>query len=184
MRRAVSFVRSAVEFEEYRILLKSVSCPRCRAVGHLIGHGFLKGFAEEGYGRENRGWRIFCSNRGRRRGCGRTHSILLAGCLRRRTVRAMRFWKLIEALGAGRPFRDVWGKLAGALSIECGRRMVRALRDGQSRLRSFLCQVHPPPAGSRADPLSQTVEHLRAVFVGDSCPVSAFHLYFQQPFLA
>jgi len=74
MRCALSFVGSAVAFDEYRTHLKSVSCPHCRAVDNLNRHGFLRGYAEEGSDRVVRCWRIFCSNRGRRRGCGRTHS--------------------------------------------------------------------------------------------------------------
>ncbi len=60
MRRALSYIGSAVEFDEYRVHLKSVACPHCRAVGHLNRHGFLRGYAEEGAEREHRGWRVFC----------------------------------------------------------------------------------------------------------------------------
>lgn len=184
MRRAVSFLPSAVEFDAYRLHLKSVPCPHCRAMGHLNRHGCLRGYAQEGSERVVRGWRLFCSNRGRRRGCGHTHSILLAECLRRRTLRAGQLWQFLEGLQSGLSIKAAWEKLASTFSLECGYRIMRALRRVQSRIRTLLCRIQEPPSSLRENSLGQTIEHLRAVFAQARCPVAAFHLRFQQPLLA
>lgn len=183
MRRALLFVASAVEFDEYRTHLKSVSCPHCRAVGNLNRHGFLRGYAEEGSERVVRGWRIFCSNRGRRRGCGRTHSIFLADCLRRRMIRAGCLWKFLKSLGSGLCVKKAWEKLATGFNLKCGYRIALAMQRAHSKIRTLLCRVEAPPVVASNHPLEQTVCHLKAVFPDAVCPVRAFHLNFQQPFL-
>ena len=64
--------------------LKVTPCPHCRAIGALIRHGYLRGY-DEGNLRHKavRARRIFCSNRGRRPGCGRTFSVWIATKVRR-----------------------------------------------------------------------------------------------------
>ena len=48
-----------------------------------------------------RGQRVFCSNRGRRGGCGRTFSLFLAEVLPRHTFPASLLWQLLVRLLAG-----------------------------------------------------------------------------------
>ncbi len=183
MGRAVSFLESAVAFDAYRFTLKSVPCPHCRGMGHLIRHGFLRGYAEEGSERVVRGWRIYCSDRGRRRGCGRTHSVLLADMLRHRTVRAQRLWKFLAAWIEGMSIKAAWEKVAARFDLDCGDRLMRTLRRFQTHLRARLCREEPPGPCLHRDALAQTLEHLRSIFPSEDCPIAAFQLHFQRPFL-
>ena len=88
--RSVSFVRDAQEAQQFRETVKQRRCPFCQLIGFLICHGYLRGFSpdcpEGSDSAEDalRGWRFYCSNRGRRQGCGHTFSVLLSRCLRRR----------------------------------------------------------------------------------------------------
>ena len=75
---STEFVATPAEYEPIRQHLKERACPWCRAVGCLIRHGFLRGYGAAAAERVQRGWRVFCSNRGRKQGCGRTFAILLA----------------------------------------------------------------------------------------------------------
>ena len=54
------------------------------------------------------------------------------------------------------------------------------IRRRLAALRSALCRLVPPPPSDHADPLRQTVAHLRLAFPSPECPVSAFQLRFQQ----
>src|SRR5271167_4462743 len=64
--------------------LEVTPCPHCHAVGFLIRHGALFGFDDSSPRRPTlRARRIFCSNRHKRRGCGRTFSVWLADKIRR-----------------------------------------------------------------------------------------------------
>lgn len=182
MRRALSFVGSAVEFDEYRVHLKSVTCPHCRAVGHLNRHGYLRGYAERGNEREVRGWRVFCSNRGRRRGCGRTYSILLAGVLRRRSVSAARFWAFLNGVLKGASVQKSWEAVRSGFSVECGYRLWSAFRRFETTLRTLLCRIEEPPCKRSRYSWSQTLEHLRKIFGAKPCPIAAWQLRFQRAF--
>lgn len=182
MRSTLRYVGSAVEFDEYRLHLKSVPCPHCRAVGNLNRHGYLRGYAEEGDERIVRGWRIFCSNRHRRKGCGRTHSVLLGGFLSRRLVNASRLWEFLDGILLGLKVKAAWEKVSGGFTLECGYRLWKKFRTLQHRLRSLLCRMGNPKPSVLKDPFFQGIEHLKSLFPGSACPVTAFQLHFQRPF--
>ena len=180
---AVSFIASAVEFEVYRLKLKSVSCPHCHAVGYLIGHGYLRGYNDGKPEKEVRGWRIFCSNRHRRRGCGHTHSILQSQWIYQRCVSAKRIWQLLQAILGGLRVHAAWQRTRGCFSLKCGYRLWRAFFLSQSAIRSLLCRTSHPATLPEQKPYLQTIAHLRDVFIRSDCPVSAFQEYFQRGFL-
>ena len=78
------FCRDEAEWAAIVERLKLTPCPHCRTVGTLIRHGVLTGFDDSSSRRTVRARRIFCSNRHRRCGCGRTVSVwftFLAGGL-------------------------------------------------------------------------------------------------------
>lgn len=179
----IRYVESAVEFENYRARLKSVPCPHCRTVGSLIRHGYLRGYGEEGSEKAQRGWRIFCNNRHRRKGCGRTHSILLAQHLRRRVVRAESLWKFLEGVLSGMSLKASWEKVGSLFCVECGYRLWESFVEAQHRIRTELCRIEVPAVSDLRSPFFQTIQHLSDIFTKAACPVSAFQLRFQKSFL-
>ena len=158
--------------------LKTTPCPHCRALGTLNRHGTLSGCADAGSGRAVRGRRVFCSNRGRRPGCGRTATVWAAGTIRRLSRTARTVGRFLQRAVAGalaaavrdtdvhrsdRTFRRVW------------RRVVRA----QSRIRTALFDRGPPPDPGPTEPsrratAAHVLAHLRAAFPTADCPVTAY----------
>jgi hypothetical protein len=130
-----------------------------------------------------RGQRVFCSNRGRRGGCGRTFSLCLAGILPRHTFTAPLLWQLLVRLLAGASLKAAVEQLNLSFALETVYRLRRVLRQRLETIRTLLCREQEPPASSHADPLLQTVEHLQAVFPRGECALSSFQLHFQRPFL-
>ena len=126
---------------------------------------------------------MFCSNRGRRGGCGRTFSLLLADVLPRHTFTAAWVWPWLVELLAGLSLKAAAEKLRLPFALESVYRLRRKLRRRLDDLRARLCREQPPPTSPQSDPLLQTVEHLRAVFAGPGCPPATFQLHFQEPFL-
>lgn len=179
----IRYVSSVVEFEKYRTQLKSVPCPHCHSVGNLNRHGSLRGYGDQGSEKVQRGWRILCSNRYRRKGCGHTYSVLLADFLKRRIVTASRLWKFLEGILSGLSIKTAWEKIAPPFCLEYGYRLWRKFRDLQSEIRSLLCRKSDPKLSSLKNPFLQTLQHLQNVFSSSSCPISAFQIHFQQPFL-
>jgi hypothetical protein len=59
----------------------------------------------------------------------------------------------------------------------------RKLRRGLDRLRTWLCREQGPPKSAHADPLLQTVAHLKGLFAASQCPPADFQGHFQHPFL-
>jgi hypothetical protein len=177
------YVASAEDFAAYRQRLKFQSCPHCHTVGDLIGHGYLRGYGAQGSERIRRGWRIFCSDRGRRQGCGRTHSILLAQFAPRRLVTAEILFRFLQAIRRGLTRKAAWERLAAPWTLQTAYRLWQEFAQRQAPLRSLLCRQTPPPACLASNPLFQLVDHLASAFPKAACPIATFHLHFQQSFL-
>lgn len=130
-----------------------------------------------------RGQRAFCSNRGRRGGCGRTFAIFFADVLPRHSVPAGLLARLCVALLTGPALKSAAEALRTPFALETFYRLLRRLRRRLDRVRASLCRRQPPPPSSHTDPLLHTVEHLRALFGGGTDVVAGFQLGFQQPLL-
>lgn len=144
--------------------LKLVQCPHCRQTDALIGHGFLRGYAERSSELVVRGRRTFCSNRGHRPGCGRTFSVLLSTVLGGFVVRTLSLFCFATTVLGGLTRRAAWlREVGGALSLSSGYRLWRRLGAAQSALRTQLCREAPAPASSARQPLAQLAEHLVVV---------------------
>ena len=183
--RSVStvYVTGAAEYDELKHRLKHTPCPHCRAVGGLICHGYLRGYGDSIVGTIQRGWRVFCSNRGRKAGCGRTYSILLAHHLYRRLVNAQQLAVFLAGILGGASIKNAWESVASSFCVETGYKLWTAFVRNQSAIRSRLHAVVKPTVAAFT-PLHQTIEHLKASFPQVACPVAAFQTVFQDAFLA
>jgi len=162
--------------------IKLVACPHCRQTGALIGHGFLRGYAERGSERVVRGRRVFCSNRALRGGCGRTFSVKLSTMLAGFMVRTLILWSFVKSVLAGLTRRAAWlGAASGALSLSSGYRLWQRLRGAQSALRARLCREAPPPPSAAREPLAQLFTHLGLVIgEGEADLLAAFQFRLQR----
>jgi hypothetical protein len=130
-----------------------------------------------------RGQRVFCSNRGRRGGCGKTFSVFLADTLPRHTLTATLLWRWLIQKLAGLSAKAAAEKANLPFALETVYRVGRKLRGSLDRMRTLLCQKQAPPSSAQSDPVLQSMEHLQKVFPGQECPPAAFQLGFQVPFL-
>jgi hypothetical protein len=168
---------------QYLRCLKWKQCPVCGRVGFLIGHGFLKGYSATGQERVIRGRRFYCSNRYRKGGCGRTFSVLLSDMIRGYMVTATILWQFVQAVEKGLGINRAWRSAAKEFSVDSGYRILRCLKMAQSRLRTMLCRIRPPPYCASKDPLLQLTAHLQTTFPLSSCPFISFQHHFQEPLL-
>jgi len=179
------FVRDEAGLGGVLFGLKLTPCPYCRQTGGLIGHGFLRGYAEQSSEQVARGRRVFCSNRGQRPGCGRTFSVLLSTVLCGFVVRTVVLFSFAAAVLGGVTRRAAWLREArGALSLSSGYRLWRRLSEAQATLRGRLCREAPPPDSPAREPLAQLLVHLRLV-VGqrEADPFAALQSKLQQGLL-
>ena len=172
------------ELDQYRMKLKQEICPHCRALGFLIGHGFLRGYGENNREEEIRGRRFFCSNRNRRQGCGRTFSVLLADRLGGFMLPATTLWSFLHRVRGGLTRKAAWEGLKGSFSLETAYRIWKRLQQAQSHIRTRLANHRDLYASSEtSNPLFELIDHLRGAFPMASCPIAAFQIQFQTPFL-
>jgi hypothetical protein len=141
------FCRDDAEWAALVERLKLTPCPHCRAVGTLIRHGVLTGFDDGTPRRTVRARRIYCSNRHRRRGCGRTISVWSADKIRRLSLTTRTVWAFLK--------RAVAGTIAAAIhatncvrSERTLRRVWTRFRRAQTAIRTALLNRGPPPVPS------------------------------------
>jgi hypothetical protein len=158
--------------------LKQTSCPHCQTVGTLIRHGVLTGFDDSNHQRKTiRARRIFCSNRHRRPGCGRTVSVWIADKIRRLSITTSTLWTFLQ--------HALVGTIAAAIhAVNCPRsdrtfqRIWKRFDRGQSAIRTALLGRGPPPSlpasPIRRPTAAQVLAHLQTTFPHADCPIAAF----------
>lgn len=177
------FVSSSEQLDECLRTAKLRQCPHCKRTGTLIGHGFLRGYAEHGSERVIRGRRLFCSDRFRQSGCGRTVAILLDTVLRAFSIRPRTLFEFAAAVVSGTSRRAAWHRVAAGCSLSRGYRLWQRLLGAQSALRTRLLSVCSPPLSKAPEPLAQLLEHFRVALGPCECPFCAFQSQLQSPLL-
>jgi len=177
------FVADRKALLSHALSLKQQRCPHCQCAHSLNRHSFLYGNDPAAAdARMLRGQRVFCCNRGRRGGCGKTFSIFLAAVMPRHSVTAPILWGMLCLLLAGRSLKSAAESLRTPFALETLYHLANRLRWRLDILRASLFTRGQPPPCSRAEPLLQTVDHLRTVFPASACPPSEFQRVFQRPF--
>lgn len=178
--RPQRYVRDLHALDEARAQAKLTACPHCGRVGTLIGHGKLVGYEERSSARVVRGQRLFCSNRRRRPGCGHTLSVLLSTTIKHFIARTPTLSRMLERVAMGSSPKAAWEHDAIGAPLRTGHRLWRRLALAQSHLRSTLSERCSAPACDDANPLVQTLAHLRAAIGKTDCVLASFQVTFQR----
>jgi len=127
-------------------------CPRCGRSGTLNAHGSLRGCGAAGASGKDavRGRRFFCSNRGRRPGCGRTFSVFLAQVIAGASVRTAALWRFCQGRLSGLSVLAAWEQARSGWSLEAAYRWWRRWRRAEPALRTQFSRGREPPGGLAA----------------------------------
>ncbi|MEO6992274.1 MAG: hypothetical protein ABI273_01480 [Lacunisphaera sp.] len=126
---------------------------------------------------------MFCSDRGRRGGCGRTFAIFFASVLPRHSLTTALWSDLLRAILAGTAVKTAWENLRSCFSLEAAYRLVRRTRARLAFLRPLLDRTIASPPSTQSDPLLQTLEHFQLIFDAEPDLATAFQIRFQRPLL-
>ncbi len=176
---AIKYVGDFKELFKVLEASKHWACRHCGSVGNYHGHGRLLAYAENGSDMEQRGLRLLCSNRHRKKGCGRTISVLVSNCLYRHSVRASLLWALLKAFVAYETVASAWEGFGSIFSIDSAYRWIKRLYHNQSELRADLCRIRAPPEVDTKKPLRVLKTHLE-VALGKKNPIAAYQTKFQK----
>ena len=155
------FVRDREELAKELLVAKQRKCPHCGRPGTVNGHGFLRGYSEDGVADTLRGRRFFCSNRGRRPGCGRTFSVLLQQCLAGFLVRTATLACFLLAAVAGGALCVAWTRAArGRFSRSSGYRLWARFCGAVSHLRSAMFDRRAPKDSAHESAVGQLMSEL------------------------
>lgn len=178
------FYKTEEEFKDFYVKLKLIMCPYCNVRGCLILHGYLYGYSETDMSRIKRGHRIFCSNRKKKHGCGRTFSILVSVFVKNFMISARTLWRFLEKVKEGTSLAGAFRDSGSHMGQTSTYRIFRKFRYNQVRIRTLLTGIKDPPGLKQVtDAAIQTIIHLKSVFRHSSCPVSKFQHHFQTSFL-
>jgi hypothetical protein len=156
--------------------LKCEPCPYCRHTGALNRHGFLKGYDEQNFKQKTiRALRVFCSNRGKAGGCGRTFSVWIADQVKRLFLDAQSLYRFLELAATSGNKSLAFRSLGSSMSHSATYRIWRRFLNAQSAIRTALTAFCPPPKQTRQTLLGEqpntamssaraTLEHLGEAF--------------------
>ncbi len=181
----IKYYKTDHEFHELHARLKLMACPHCKLNGYLILHSRLYGNADNSdTDLIQRGRRIFCNNRKKRKGCGGTFSILKSTFIKHFSISARALWRYLENLLNGKNKAQAFRSSGCSLGNSSVYRLYRRFQYGQARIRTFLARVKDPPCLSdTGHPVLLTLMHLKTIFKNCLCPISAFQHQFQASFL-
>ena len=172
--RSGHFVANESDLELTQLAAKQLPCEHCGRIGSLNGHGLVRGYGAGGGAGQLRGRRLYCSNRGRRPGCGRTRMIWLSAVIPGFVARTRTLWKVLSAIARGQSLRSLWRSSPRDFTLRSVYRWRACLREALPHLRSRLLQTCDPPTSKSREPLTQLREHLRRAFPFAENPASAF----------
>ena len=162
--------------------LKMELCPHCKKAQSLNKHGPIKGNSEKSNVNDaTRGHRIFCSNRHKRQGCGRTFQLLISDFISQYSITTASLWRLITLSVLGMHTYNIATCMTFSLSTLY--RIIKTFSLRQSKIRTFLRVIRPPTDLNCTTPFQQTVNHLKTCFPGSRNPILDFQCRFQTAIL-
>lgn len=175
---------SPEQFNAVLTHLKLTACPHCGSVGNLIRHGYLRGYDDQHQRRKTtRAQRVFCSNRRRATGCGRTFSVWWADKVHRLFLNAESLWAFLKnAVTSGNKLQSL-RDLESGLSDSAPYRIWKRFLQAQTAIRTALARMCETPECTAEQPAAQTLAHLEAAFGDQPCPIAAFQLRLQTSFM-
>ncbi|MFC1758297.1 hypothetical protein ACFL2H_05960 [Planctomycetota bacterium] len=170
-------------------LLKCLPCPHCQQTGALNRHGFLRGYDEQNFRQKAvRALRVFCSNRGSNKGCGRTFSVWIGDKVNRLFLDAKQLWEFLEQAATTGNKSEAFQKLGCSMGDSATYRIWKRFLQAQSAIRTALATLCPPPKqpaeGGSQSAAQATVAHLQAAFKHSTLnPIAAYQVQTQSFFI-
>jgi len=170
------------ELDDLYARLKLTPCPHCKRVGALIKHGFLRGYdTNHQLNKAIRAARVFCSNRNRRVGCGRTFSIWMADKVKRLFLGADSLWEFLTQAVANNNKLAAFRRLHSGLSDSAPYRIWKRFSLAQPAIRTALTRICEPARIESHRPAQLTLAHLQEAFEKHALsPIAAFAVNFQK----
>ena len=172
------------EVDDLLTKLKITPCPHCKTTGALIKHGFLRGYDEQHQlGKVVRAARVFCSNRHRAAGCGRTFSVWIADKIKHLFLSADSLWQFLTAAVSSGNKLQAFRNLISGLSDSAPYHIWRRFLNAQVAIRTALAGLCEPPHIESDCTAQLTLAHLQKAFKDHSLsPIAAFGATLQRFF--
>jgi len=165
-------------------MLKQRPCPYCGKVGTLNIHDKIYGNkSDDKTDRCLRGQRGWCSNRGKRGGCGKTISFVFSWVLPRHSFTADILDHTLTELSSGSSVKTAHERCRTLLSLQGLYHLIKRFSLRIDALRTKLIEKSKPTVSTLSDPILQTFQHLQTVFSLDPCAISAYQQDFQVPIM-
>ena len=170
--------------------LKITPCPHCKYVGALIKYGFLRGYDQQHQlDRTIRAARVFCSNRHRAAGCGRTFSVWIANKIKHLFLSADSLWQFLKGVVSSGNKLQAFRQLNSGLSDSAAYHIWRRFLNAQVSIRTALSALCEPPQMESGCSVSDcpgklTLAHLQKAFNEHPLsPIAAFGAALQTFFI-
>lgn len=169
------------DFDSVRFKLKLTLCPHCKKYGMMILHGYIYGLNEK---RQCviKGRRVFCSNRNRRAGCGKTIAYRFCEYIRQSFISAQSAWKFLSNILNGSSIESSYNLLDTSYTVSLSALYLlwKKFRSRIFETRSKLADKIEITDSSLDCPIRETIYHLGKIKHAQcNNPIEAFQIVFQ-----
>ena len=173
------------DFDSVKYTIKILKCPYCGEYGMLVLHGYIYG-QNEMRNTVIKGRRVFCSNRYRRKGCGRTIAYCLANFIRQSFLCAKTAWKFLSEILKGSSIEKAYNSLNTSYTISISALYLfwNKFRLKTDTIRSAISNHFLLSPSYANCPYRETIFHLEEVFSNAySNPIESYQRQFQRCFV-
>lgn len=173
------------KLSEHSIHIKIMQCSHCGKVGMLIFHGYIYRLSDY-KSPIVKGRRIFCSNRNRRSGCGRTLTVYFCEYIKQRFISAELFWYFLQSILSGLSIEKAYEEVDPScpLSLTTFYRLWQHFKSATSTIRTFLTDTYAHLTLSEECPYRETIRHLSLVYSNTGLnPIAQYQISSQRSFI-
>jgi hypothetical protein len=173
------------DFDSVKYNIKILKCPYCGEYGMLILHGYIYGQNEK-RNTVIKGRRVFCSNRNRRKGCGRTIAYRLANFIHQSFLCAKTAWKFLSEILKGSSIENAYNSLDTSFTISISTLYFfwKKFRHKTDAIRTTLSNHFKLCPSDANCPYRETIFHLKEIFKNiNSNPIESYQRQFQRCFV-
>jgi hypothetical protein len=174
------------ELKNVKFKIKLKKCPHCGIVGMFILHGYVYGYTETRTDKNIKGRRIFCSNRNKRTGCGKTLYYRIIDFLKQTLISSSTAWDFLHSIVSEKSIEKAYDSLNPecVISLTTFFRLWKKFKLHIHKIRSNLANRYPIIKTNEVCPYLETIRQLEKTFTKtNNNPIAEYQKVFQKSFI-
>lgn len=169
------FFSSTAEIFKFFESISILQCPHCMKSGFFKRHSKIYRIFNKS---EFNGQRLFCSDRGKNKGCGKTIPILLATYLPSTKFYVSYIWDFFKHYSCDKTIISSWEEAGYNAYVKSPYKFVQKIKQSFSKTKTLLSSICKPPVAQYSKSIFVIYNHLIKAFPHSNNPLKEFIIRF------